>query len=171
MPVSTAFPYSCTLPKVAKDGQGPTNAKNYKSEKPLWYSLKLLAVLPRAADWSPRGDYDNRAPITELAELCVWGPKSANGARVCASIWVHAKDMYCSGYGQAGGYGYCKASHAAYHAMASAGIEFSKIRADNGNIDKWYFDGAGMSEVEKGLQALGLALGYSLDQLYIVRVA
>jgi hypothetical protein len=55
--------------------------------------------------------------------------------------------------------------------MTSAGLDFAKVRADNGKIDKWYFDGAGMSEVEKGLQALGLALGYSLDQLYVVRGA
>lgn len=171
MTTANAFPYSCKLPTVNKDKQGPTNAKNYKTEKPLWYSLKLLAVLPRSADWSPRGDYDNRAPITELAELCIWGPKSANGSLVCSSIWVHAENIYCSGYGQAGGYGYCKQSHAAYHAMTSAGLEFTRIRHDNGQTEKWYFDGAGMSEVEKGLQSLGLALGYSLDQLYIVRGA
>lgn len=168
MSVSTVYPYSCTLPTVDKDGQGPRNAKNYKGEKPLWHSLKLLAVLPRSADWSPRGDYDNHAPITELAELCIWGPKSANGSRVYSSIWVHAENCYCSGYGQAGGYGYCKASHAAYHAMTSAGLDFTRIRADSGKIDKWYFDGAGMSEVEKALKALGLALGFTLDQLYIV---
>lgn len=166
MSVSTVYPYSCTLPTV-ENGQGPTNAKNYKGEKPLWHSLKLLAVLPRSADWSPRGDYDNHAPITELAELCVWGPKSANGSRVYSSIWVHAENCYCSGYGQAGGYGYCKASHAAYHAMTSAGLEFISNNYEFG-ARKWYFDGAGMSEVEKALKALGLALGFTLDQLYIV---
>ncbi len=164
--MSTAIAtYLCQLPPVDSDSQGPRNAKNYKGEKPLWHSLKLLAVVPRSPNWKPRGDYDNRAPIVELAELCIWGPKSANGLTVYASIWVHSENLYCSGYASAGGGGYCKSSHAAYHAMDSAGLSFTR------DGKKWYFDGAGMSEVETALFALGDSLGYDRSALYVVRGA
>lgn len=157
--------YTCQLPVPTDKTQGPANAKNYKGEKPLWHSLKLLAVEARSPDWEPRGNYDNQAPIVELAELCIWGPKSANGARVCASIWIHSEKLYCSGYAYAGGYGYCKSSHAAYHAMVSAGLGFER------DGKTWYFDGAGMSEVETALFALGESLGFDRSNLYVVRGA
>lgn len=159
--------FTATLPQGP---QGPTNAKNLKdSGKPLWHGYKLLAVVPHQSGyWFRSGD----APIIELAELWVWGPKSANGQRVESSFWLHSGatkggsfvHLYTSGYGSASGYGYCKGSAAAYFALQSAGISFH----DNSG-KALHFDGTGLDSIEKALYAIGQALGHNRDMLYVVR--
>lgn len=158
--------FTATLPQGP---QGPTSARNLKDAgKPVWHGLKLLAIVPNQSGyWFRSGD----APVIELAELWVWGPKSANGQRVESSFWLHSGatvespyiHLYASGYGTASGYGYCKASAAAFHAMRAAGITF----ADNEGKPV-HLDGTGMPEIEKAILAIGLALGHARHNLYIV---
>lgn len=145
------------LPAVAN----VSNGKNFKGEKPLWHSLKLL-VLPTASQIKKHNLYFAEAGprITELAELCVWGPASRSGSRVYATVWVYANGYHVSGHGTAGGYGYCKASAACGAALRSAGFTLSRDVA-----------GAGMPTVEDALYGIGIAFGYRRKQLYVAHGA
>jgi hypothetical protein len=146
-----------TLPAVTN----VSNGKNFKGDKPLWHSLKLL-VLPTALQIKKNSLYfrDDTPKVTELAELCVWGPASRSGSRVYATIWVHANGCHVSGHGTAGGYGYCKASAACGEALRSAGFILERR-----------VDGVGMSAVEDALIEIGIAFGYRRKQLYVVHGA
>ena len=138
-----------TLP----ESRNISNARNYKGEKFLTRSLKLLAI-----KHTTPAAYSGGEPVIEIAELCVWTGVSPTASRFYASLWVHADPYHISGHGTAGGYGYCKASAASCAAFYSAGLVLSRD-----------FAGAGMSEVEKALYALGASLGYCRKLLYVVR--
>lgn len=131
-----------------------TNGRNYKGEKFLTHSMKLLEV----ADDDYRAEIGRNWPIIELAELCVWTGISQNASRYYATLWVHSNPYFISGHGMAGGYGYCKSSAASGGAFRSAGITLSE------NIH-----GAGMYTVELAMYALGAALGFCKKKLYVVR--
>lgn len=133
-----------TLP----ESRNISNARNYKGQKFLTHSMKLLAI-------------KHATPaVIEIAELCVWTGVSRSASKFYASLWVHADPYHISGYGTAGGHGYCKASAASCAAFYSAGLVLSKD-----------FAGAGTPEVEKALYALGSSLGYCRKLLYVVRGA
>jgi hypothetical protein len=132
-----------TLP----ENQNIANARNYKGEKFLVHALQLLVVNDLVP---PVG------PITQIAELCVWTGVSPSASKFYASLWVHDYQYYISGYGTAGGYGYCKASAASFHAFNSAGLTMSQR-----------FDGAGMAMVYDAMYALGMSLGHCRKKLYV----
>jgi hypothetical protein len=136
----------------------PRNARNYKGEKFLVHQLKLLAVRDPADILA--GRYMTDAPIGELAELCVWTGRDIRTTRFYVSLWVHASPVYVSGFGQADGVGYCKGSMASFRAFQSAGLRMTES-----------FGGRGMTEVEKAMRSLGVALGYCRKKLYVVRGA
>lgn len=55
------------------------------------------------------------------------------GQTIHCISWVGNRDLYGSGYGKAGGYGYCKASAAMADAIDHAGIKLSKPVAGVGD--------------------------------------
>ena len=48
------------------------------------------------------------------------------GQTIHCCAWISGKEVYSSGYGKAGGYGYCKESAAMYYAIKDAGITMSE---------------------------------------------
>jgi len=145
-----------TLPNI--NFSTPHNARNYRGEKFLVHQLKLLFV--RNPEYVQAGIYMTDVPIGELAELCVWTGRDARTTRFYASLWIHASPIYVSGFGQADGGGYCKASQASFRAFQSAGLRMTES-----------FGGAGMDAVQKAMLALGVALGCCRKKLYVVRGA
>ena len=105
-----------------------------RKEKSYWGGLSLVV-------W-------NGVEIEGVATLRYYG----SGQRVYACIWVNDSrtGTHTSGGGNAGGYGYHKASAAAAEAFVDAGITL------NSDIS-----GAGSQSVIEALQATGRALGYS----------
>lgn len=136
----------------------PCNARNYKGEKFLVHQLKLLAV--RNPEAVAMGLFVDNEPLGELAELCVWTGRDTRTTRFYASLWVHLQPYHVSGFGQADGGGYCKASQASFVAFRSAGLQMTES-----------FAGRGMPEVEKAMRSLGVALGCCRKKLYVVRGA
>lgn len=63
--------------------------------------------------------------IREAITVRWWMGRSSSASRVYCSVWVHGKDFYTSGHGQAGGGGYDKASAAFAAAVDSAGIQLA----------------------------------------------
>lgn len=110
------------------------NAKNLNGEKELTDRWHLLAIVD--------------GEIRTLADVRCWMARSRNANTVYASIWVHGPN-HRGGHGKAGGYGYCRTSAAVDAAFASAGIKVG-----------YPFHGAGQSEIERALRALGAALGF-----------
>jgi hypothetical protein len=138
------------------------NAKNLSGDKPLWYSFKLVRIIPQSEiDDSTKYVYkpqNGSRPVSEIVDLRIWGPASKNGSTVYASVWVHGNEYHLGGHGKAGGYGYCKASSAADCAIRDAGIELEHR-----------IDGVGLEAVERAVYAIGVALGYPIDQLTCIR--
>lgn len=64
---------------------------------------------------------------------------------VCA--WLYGNVTKGSGYGRAGGYGYCKTSAAVHDALEAAGVELSEP-----------INGRGLSKVREALEAVGKSL-------------
>ena len=50
----------------------------------------------------------------------------SSGSTVHCIAWISGSEVYGSGYGKAGGYGYCKESAAMQDALANAGINMSE---------------------------------------------
>lgn len=79
--------------------------------------------------------------------------RSRNASTVYCSVWIHGRNYdsgpYVSGYGSAGGYGYCKSSAAFEAALTDAGVELSQP-----------IGGHGMSAVRGALEAITRKLGY-----------
>ena len=55
------------------------------------------------------------------------------GQTIHCIAWLGSRDLYGSGYGKAGGYGYCKASAAMADAIDHAGIKLSESIAGRGD--------------------------------------
>ena len=49
-----------------------------------------------------------------------------SGSVIHCIAWIAGREVYGSGYGKAGGYGYCKESAAMQHAIDNAGITMSE---------------------------------------------
>ena len=68
-------------------------------------------------------------------------------SRCYCCVWIHAGGIYTAGSAYAGGYGHCKASHAAYFAFKNAGVEF-----------KERFAGHGTQAIDSAMLAIGKKL-------------
>lgn len=107
---------------------------------------------------------------------------SRNASTVYACLWVDINGNkkpdgfeygYVSGYGSAGGYGYCKESAAVQDAIDSAKIELfgTAYRRQSEKVDfkkKARIGGVGMDAVESALLAIANAAGY--NDVIMVRV-
>lgn len=142
-----------------------SNAKRYDN-KELVRSYTLVAC--NAGDWR------------ELVDIRCWMGRSRSASTVYAAAWIFGDDArkihWCSGSGNAGGYGYDKCSAAIAGALRSAGVKLygkpSHLAASqNGVFDadkEAHIDGTGDSAVEAAIYAIGEAMGYTLDQMHLV---
>lgn len=114
---------------------GEYNGKNYANEKETVTHKSVLAVVD--------------GEIRELITYRAYMGRSKSASQVYATIWITdgAHGIYCSGSGQAGGYGYHKESAAAADAANSAGFTFNHSLGGTGQIDQM-------------LEAMARALGY-----------
>tara|TARA_R110000782_G_scaffold161519_1_gene253483 strand:- start:8 stop:403 length:396 start_codon:yes stop_codon:yes gene_type:complete len=55
------------------------------------------------------------------------------GQTIHCCAWISGTKVYSSGYGKAGGYGYCRESAAMYHAIKDGGITMSEHWAGVGD--------------------------------------
>lgn len=90
------------------------NARNYSGEKEIVSKYIVLGKI--------------NGEMREIVDARVYMGRSRNAANVYASIWVHGRDkegkeIYTTGKGTAGGYGYHKSSAAIGSAISSAEIE------------------------------------------------
>jgi hypothetical protein len=137
--------------KAKFEGKDRTNARNYSGEKEKVSSYTLVAVYKGKIEM----------PVTVV---CYMG-RSASASVVYASIWVHGKEVYRSGSGSAGGYGYHKESTAIQEAISSAGIVLygSAYSRQGEAVDykkKAYIGGVGDYAIKEAIYAIGRALGY-----------
>jgi hypothetical protein len=132
--------------------------RNYSGEKMLVDEYILIAHDVHA--------YSNGTlPVRELIDLRVWTGSSPSASRYYASVWIGCNEIHMAGHGWAGGYGYCKASAASAEALSKAGV---KLVSDDDKTT-YHLGGAGMSEIAKAMYAIGEALGYTRDKLYLVQ--
>lgn len=135
-----------------------SEGRNYSGEKMLVDNYILIAHDVHT--------YANGTlPVRELIDLRVWTGSSPSASRYYASVWIHGKEIHMAGHCYAGGYGYCKASAASAGALIDAGVS---LKSDDDKTT-YHFGGAGMSEIAKAMYAIGEALGYTRDKLYLVR--
>lgn len=103
---------------------------------------------------------------------CYMG-RSSSASVVYACLWVHGKDVYTSGKGNAGGWGYHKESAAIDSAIRSAGIELYGspygAERDKANAKKQTsISGVGSAAIEDALLAIAKAAG-GRGRMLIVR--
>jgi hypothetical protein len=116
-----------------------SNARNLDKELVAYY--KLVAFR----------DGEFHEPI----DCRCWMGRGSSSTTVYASVWVHGRDIYTSGYGIARGYGYCKKSAALAGAFKSAGIVLDED-----------IDGRGESAIRAAVLAVGAALGF--EHMHVV---
>lgn len=144
------------------------NGRNHSGQKEEIQTYKLLAI--------KKGD------IREIVTCRLWMSRSSNAHTVYGSIWVddRANHRYYAGHGTAGGYGYHKQSAAVGSAISNAGIELygdcytgpgEKPRGDQKENFKHraHINGCGDKAAEDAILSIGIALGYTRKQLYLVR--
>lgn len=86
-----------------------SNAYNYSGQKEIVSKYVVIGKI--------------RGEIREIVDARAYMGRSRSASTVYASIWVHGDNIYTSGRGQAGGYGYHKESAAIGSAISSAEIE------------------------------------------------
>lgn len=84
------------------------NARNYSGEKELTYRYAVIGKI--------------NGELRTVVDARCWRGRRRNSSTVYASVWVNGL-VHTSGRGQAGGYGYHKASAAIGSALSDAGIE------------------------------------------------
>lgn len=99
-----------------------SNAINYGNKKETVSAYSAVGVID--------------GQLREVVTVRCYMGRSANASVIYASIWVHAPNIYTSGKGNAGGYGYCKESAAIGEAITSAGIELSAPIDGRGGVIK-----------------------------------
>ena len=140
---------------------GCSNAKNLGDKKEIVGQYKLIGL--RMVDGTPQ--------FNEIVDLRLYMGKSRSSSQVYASIWISSKDFYTTGYGVAGGYGYCKQSAAADSALRSAGIELFGTPYGCGAAELTRaasIHGVGESAIREAILAIGEALGYDRAHLHLV---
>lgn len=113
-----------------------TNARNLNGDKELVRSLKYLAT-------------NDAGEIVDVVEVRWWMGRSRNASMVHCSIWVRVGHEHRSGYGTAGGWGYCKESASLDGAITSAGI---KLEA--------HINGCGDAAILHAVRAIGARAGF-----------
>lgn len=86
---------------------------------------------------------------------CFMG-RSNQASVVYACVWIHGKEISCSGKGSAGGWGYHKESAAVHDAINNAGISLGKS-----------IHGVGDSAVEAAMYAIARKLGYKGNMVIV----
>ena len=86
---------------------------------------------------------------TEIIVVRWYMGRSSKSSVVYCSIWINASDIYFSGTGKAGGYGYDKYSTSFENACESAGISISPS-----------ISGVGENAIKDVLLEIGNLLGY-----------
>lgn len=104
------------------------NAHNYSGEKEIVSKYVVLGKI--------------NGETREIVDARCYMARARNAATVYASIWVHGRDkegkeIYTTGKGNAGGYGYHKESAAIGSAISSAAIEIYGDVYDSGN--RWNY--------------------------------
>ena len=141
---------------------GVSNAKNLAGKKEIVGQYKLVGL-----DYNECGVPQFR----EIVDLRLYMGKSRNSSQVYASVWISSKDVYTTGHGVAGGYGYCKRSAAADSALSSAGIQLFGTPYGSQEPDftkSASINGVGESAIREALLAIGEALGYDRAYLHLV---
>jgi len=159
-----------------------SNARNYSNEKETTDTYILIGKKPGQ-------------DFKELITCRCYMGRSSQASVVYASIWVHGGrvqlkkgaepvEIYVSGKGSAGGYGYHKSSAAIDEAIRSAGIELygspyapgkTRTRRNGGQEEAIDYkrqasiSGVGDSAIQDALYAIGEALHYTRKQLHISR--
>ena len=121
-----------TLPKTII-----SNAKNLGEDKEIVRALSIVV--------------NTKKGLKEIVCARWYMGRSPNASRVHCSLWLMVGQHYYSnsGYGTAGGWGYCKRSAAFAEALESAGVGVSESAS-----------GQGLSVVREQLLALVKAMGY-----------
>lgn len=88
---------------------GTSNGYNYSRDKELVSAYSVIGKI--------------NGEMREIVTARCYMSRSSSASVVYCSLWVHAGNIYCSGKGSAGGYGYHKESAALQEAISSAGIE------------------------------------------------
>ena len=81
-----------------------------------------------------------------------------SGSVIHCIAWISGREVYGSGYGKAGGYGYCKESAAMHDAICNAGITMS---------EHW----AGMGDSRMRSAALGIAKAVTGKRKFHLHIA
>lgn len=152
-----------------------SNARNMGQEKETIQTLNLIGI--------------KKGEFKELATVRFYMGRSASASVVYCSLWVNGKDkkgheIYVSGRGNAGGYGYHKSSAAMQEALDSAGIELygnayvpgrekeKRYGLQTKKVDfkkRAHINGVGDTAIEDAIMAIGEALGYTRKSLKILR--
>ena len=122
------------------------NASNAKNLFPDKERIKSYTLVTQDA----KGKY--KTPI----QIQVYMGRSSSASVVYASIWCSNHEIYISGKGSAGGYGYDKKSAAIGDAIRSAGI---RLEHD--------IDGVGESAVKDAMVAIARFLGFTGDYIIV----
>lgn len=136
-----------------------SNAKNLADKKEVVTRWELIGF--------KKGEFHS------LVTFRSYMGRSSQASTVYSSIWVHCreKQIYVSGRGDAGGYGYHKESQAMEGAIHSAGIELYgppyKGQDEPDKKRRAYIGGCGDGSMEAAILAIGEALGFK--KLYIAK--
>lgn len=109
--------------------------RNYSGKKELTDEWQLVC-------------YEKGKGLTCPITIRCWMGRSRNASTVYASIWISRDGFYAAGWGDAGGWGYCKASAAVGDAISRAGIVLERD-----------IHGAGHSAIKEAMHAIADALG------------
>lgn len=91
----------------------------------------------------------NENELRQVIDVRWYMGRSSKASVVYCSFWIRGNGRWITGYGKAGGYGYCKQSAAFADALTSAGIE------------TWgHVHGAGDSAIIKAMHDIANVLGY-----------
>lgn len=121
------------------------NAKNMNGEKEL---VQRIVVV------------DDVGSKRTIVDCRLYMGRSRNASTVYCSIWanghINNEQLWITGHGKAGGYGYHKPSAAMQHAIAAAGFTLTD---DNG--DSMPIDGRGDEAMHDAAIAIAAALGFN----------
>ena len=128
--------------KASIKKQTTSNAKNLGGKKELIMALSLVV--------------NAKDRLREAVTVRFYMGRSAQTSVIYCSIWAWGNGVNISGYGSAGGGGYCKKSAALARAMESAGIDLSEP-----------IGGCGMAVAREAIEAVGRALGFGGRSLIV----
>lgn len=124
-----------------------TYNKNAKTKFTTFHRKETKCYFDSYTALVPGLDRDGNAILSPVVELRLYGTGNTNSA----ALWVHdsKSNIYTSGTGCAGGYGYDRPSEAAGIAIKNAGFTISE------NIG-----GRGATAIESAIKAIAECIGY-----------